>query len=124
MSTDINQVVTKSDKFHRSSAADKKTIHKHIPHTEYKYSQFQIVCNTEVEWLILRQDADTGSGDKRDKDVCDAGDHDLNDVDVHLVMDLLPSSGTTFSKLQNSQWCYATLCTNMHLPQCSGVCNW
>ena len=105
MSTDINQVVTKSDKFHRSSAADNKTIHKHIPHTEYKYSQLQIVSkgSTKVELLVLRQDADTGSSDKRDKDVCDAGDHDLNDVDVHLAMDLLSSSGTTFSKLQNSQ---------------------
>ena len=49
------------------------------------------------------EDADSGSGDQRDKDVCDAGDDDLNHLDDHLDMDLPPSSGTILSKLHISE---------------------
>ena len=72
----------------------------------FKYNNSIAAMQSREPYIYVIQhneDADTGSGDQRDKDVCDAGDHDLNDVDVHLVMDLLLSSGTTFSKLQNSQ---------------------
>ena len=53
--------------------------------------------------ILHNEDANTGSSEQRDKDVCDGGDDDLNHVDVHLDMDLSPSSGTIFNRLHISE---------------------
>ena len=72
----------------------------------FKYNNSIAAIQSREPYIYVIQhneDADTGSGDQRDKDVCDAGDDDLNYVDFHLYIDLPPSSGTIFSKLHISE---------------------